>query len=102
VRGSVELLRSAVENVVRNAVRYTAPGTVVEVSLRWRMDTAILNVRDRGPGVPESELAHIFEPFYRVSEARERSSGGRGRGLSVADRTVKLHGGSIYAENLAD
>jgi len=100
VRGSAELLRSGVENVVRNAIRYTAPGTVVEVTLRWRLDTAILNVRDHGPGVPEAELAHIFEPFYRVSEARERTSGGVGLGLSIADRTIKLHGGTIRAENV--
>lgn len=100
VRGSTELLRSGVENVIRNAIRYTAPGTAVEVTLRWRMDTAVLTVRDHGPGVPESELAHIFEPFYRVSEARERASGGVGLGLSIADRTIKLHGGSIRAENV--
>ncbi|MGH9570429.1 MAG: ATP-binding protein, partial [Candidatus Angelobacter sp.] len=102
VRGSSELLRSAVENVVRNAVRYTAPGTAVEVSLKWRLDAAVLSVRDHGPGVPEAELQHIFEPFYRVSEARERTSGGAGLGLSIADRTVKLHGGSIRAENEKD
>ncbi len=53
-------------------------------------DHAILTVRDHGPGVPEAELQHIFEPFYRVGEARERSSGGVGLGLSIADRTVKL------------
>jgi two-component system sensor histidine kinase CpxA len=102
VRGSSELLRSAIENVVRNAIRYTSPGSAVEVWLRWRMDTALLTVRDHGPGVPEQELEHIFRPFYRVSEARERSSGGVGLGLSIADRTVKLHGGSIRAENLPD
>lgn len=100
VRGSTELLRSGVENVIRNAIRYTAPGTAVEVTLRWRMDTAVLTVHDHGPGVPEAELAHIFEPFYRVSEARERSSGGVGLGLSIADRTIKLHGGTIRAENV--
>jgi two-component system, OmpR family, sensor histidine kinase CpxA len=100
VRGSAELLRSGVENVIRNAIRYTSAGTTVEVTLRWRMDTAVLTVRDHGPGVPESELAHIFEPFYRVSEARERSSGGVGLGLSIADRTIKLHGGTIRAENV--
>jgi two-component system sensor histidine kinase CpxA len=66
------------------------------------METAILTVRDHGPGVPEPELQHIFEPFYRVSEARERSSGGVGLGLSIAERTAKLHGGSIRAENTAD
>lgn len=102
VRGSIELLRSAVENVVRNAVRYTALGTAVEVTLDWRLDTAVLTVRDYGPGVPAGDLQHIFEPFYRVSEARERTSGGVGLGLSIADRTVKLHGGSIRAENLPD
>ncbi len=100
VRGSSELLRSAVENVIRNAIRYTATGTAVEVWLRWRLDTAVLTVRDHGPGVPESELGHIFEPFYRVSEARERTSGGVGLGLSIAERTVKLHGGVIRAENV--
>jgi two-component system sensor histidine kinase CpxA len=102
VRGSVDLLRSAVENVVRNAVRYTNEGTSVDVSLRWHMDTAVLSVRDHGPGVPEAELQHIFEPFYRVSEARDRASGGVGLGLSIADRTVKLHGGTIRAENARD
>jgi signal transduction histidine kinase len=102
IRGSSDLLRSAVENVIRNAIRYTAEGTAVEVALHWRLDTAVLTVRDHGPGVPEAELKHIFEPFYRVSEARERASGGVGLGLSIADRTVKLHGGIIRAENLAD
>ncbi len=102
VKGSSELLRSAVENVIRNAIRYTAEGTAVEVSLSWRLDTAILTVRDHGPGVPDSELQHIFEPFYRVSEARERSSGGVGLGLSIADRTVKLHGGSLRAANTTE
>jgi two-component system sensor histidine kinase CpxA len=92
-------LRSAIENVIRNAVRYTPTGGAVEVSLRWKLDTAELTVSDQGPGVPETELKHIFEPFYRVSEARERTSGGAGLGLSIADRTVKLHGGSIEASN---
>jgi two-component system sensor histidine kinase CpxA len=100
VRGSSELLRSGVENVIRNAIRYTTEGTAVEVSLTWKLDTAVLTVRDHGPGVPEAELAHIFEPFYRVGEARERSSGGVGLGLSIADRTIKLHGGTIRAENV--
>ncbi|HEX4606102.1 MAG TPA: ATP-binding protein [Candidatus Angelobacter sp.] len=100
VRGASELLRSGVENVVRNAIRYTAEGTAVEVSLTCPPGSAVLTVRDYGPGVPEAELTHIFEPFYRVGEARERSSGGVGLGLSIADRTVKLHGGSIRAENV--
>ena len=99
VRGSSELLRSGIENVIRNAIRYTAEGTAVEVSLTTKSDRAVVTVRDHGPGVPDSELQHIFEPFYRVSEARERSSGGVGLGLSIAHRTVKLHGGNIRADN---
>ncbi|HZS26947.1 MAG TPA: ATP-binding protein, partial [Candidatus Angelobacter sp.] len=102
MRGSVELLRSGIENVIRNAIRYTAEGTAVEVSLTAKLDMALITVRDHGPGVPEAELGHIFEPFYRVSEARERSSGGVGLGLSIAERTVKLHGGSIRAANAHD
>lgn len=102
VRGSEELLRSGIENVVRNAIRYTAEGSAVEVSLTCKLGTAQITVRDYGPGVPEAELQHIFEPFYRVSEARERSSGGVGLGLSIAERTVKLHGGTIRAANAHD
>jgi two-component system sensor histidine kinase CpxA len=102
VTGSLELLRSAVENVIRNAVRYTAERSAVEVSLSWKLDTAVLTVRDHGPGVPEGDLQHIFEPFYRVSEARDRASGGAGLGLSIADRTVKLHRGTIEARNVED
>jgi two-component system, OmpR family, sensor histidine kinase CpxA len=102
MRGSVELLRSGIENVVRNAIRYTMEGSAVEVSLTTRLDSALITVRDHGPGVPESELEHIFEPFYRIGEARERSSGGVGLGLSIAERTVKLHGGSIRAANAPD
>ena len=99
VKGSPELLRSAVENVIRNGIRYTAEGTAVEVALHAWPDDAVLTVRDHGPGIPDADMKHIFEPFYRVSEARERSSGGVGLGLSIAERTVKLHGGSILAEN---
>jgi len=102
VNGSVELLRSAIENVVRNAIRYTRERTAVEVGLYWKLETAELTVCDHGPGVPESELQHIFQPFYRVSEARDRASGGAGLGLSIADRTVKLHGGTIHARNVED
>jgi two-component system, OmpR family, sensor histidine kinase CpxA len=103
LRGDPELLRSAVENVVRNAVRHTPDGTAVEVGLR-RLDAARVRiwVRDRGAGVPEAALPFIFEPFYRVSAARDRATGGVGLGLTIAHRTVRLHGGSLRAANAAD
>jgi signal transduction histidine kinase len=101
--GKRELLRSAVENVVRNALRYTADGTSVEVSLRHEKrasgSEAVICVRDHGKGVPQESLADIFTPFYRVGDSRERSSGGSGLGLSIADRAVRLHGGQLKAAN---
>jgi len=101
--GSPDLLRSAVENVVRNAVRYTAEGTEVQVDLacvgsdggRW----AAIRVRDHGPGLPESELGNVFRPFYRLANARERETGGTGLGLAISERAVRLHGGTIHASN---
>ena len=103
VDGSSQMLRQAVENVVRNALRYTAEGTSVEIRLHERCDgdraDALVAVRDHGPGVPEEALAHLFEPFYRVAEARDRQTGGTGIGLAITDRAVRLHGGTVSAAN---
>jgi two-component system sensor histidine kinase CpxA len=99
VLGSVNLLRSAVENVLRNAVRYTKDRTVVDVSLKRENGHAILKISDHGGGVPEDELANLFRPFYRVGEARERKTGGTGLGLAIAERAVKAHKGTITATN---
>ncbi|MGA2978031.1 MAG: ATP-binding protein [Terriglobales bacterium] len=104
VEADPDLLRSAVENVVRNATRYTAEGTTVEVRLE-RQQTAhgeeeiIVRVLDCGPGVPEEALPKIFEPFYRLDDARNRQTGGAGLGLSIADRAIRLHGGQLRASN---
>ncbi len=101
--GYTELLRRAVENVVRNAVRFAPTESAVEVRLERAMvegrPMAQLHVRDRGPGVPESYLKEIFQPFFRVSESRERRSGGTGVGLAITERAVRLHGGSVRAKN---
>ncbi|MDQ2856434.1 MAG: ATP-binding protein [Acidobacteriota bacterium] len=100
--GTEELLRSAVENVVRNAVRYTAEGTEVEVALQLRNgseNSAVISVRDHGQGVPEEAMDKIFHPFYRTEDARDRESGGSGLGLAIASRAVRLHGGSVQAVN---
>ncbi len=100
--GTPDLLRSALENVVRNAVRYTPENTEVEISLRCAPDeTALIRVADRGGGVPETELEAIFRPFHRTSGARDRASGGAGLGLTIAARAVELHGGHIGASNAA-
>ena len=103
VSGDPNLLRSAIENVLRNAVRFTRVGTAVEVALQTTKvtsaDEAIISIRDHGPGVPEQELAKIFIPFYRVTDARSRDSGGVGLGLAITERIVRLHGGRIQAIN---
>jgi len=104
-KGTEELLRSAVENVVRNAVRYTAEGTEVEVALRVKNDNenpAVISVRDHGQGVPENAMDKIFHPFYRTEDARDRESGGSGLGLAITSRAVRLHGGSVTAANAID
>lgn len=99
LEGAGELLRSAFENVLRNAIRYTAENTRVLVELECNSGLMSLTVSDYGPGVPEKDLPHLFEPFYRVAEARDRQSGGAGLGLAIAERTVRLHGGSVEALN---
>lgn len=113
IDGLPNLIRRAIENVVRNAVHYTAEGTEVEIQLftdsgaaptaaATRSDErAIIVVRDHGSGVPDDALSEIFRPFYRVDEARDREAGGVGLGLAIAERAVRLHGGDVEAANAA-
>jgi signal transduction histidine kinase len=100
IMGARDLVRSAVENVVRNAVKYTRPESPVLIHLvRGSGNQAAIVVEDEGPGVPADALGHIFEPFYRVDEARDRQSGGAGLGLAIVKQIVALHGGSVTAAN---
>jgi len=101
VDGDGELLRRAIENVVRNAIRYAPPESKVEVALENGGGQVRVRVRDYGPGVPEAALAHLFDPFYRVEPDRNRGSGGVGLGLSIARRAVELHKGTLKASNAA-
>lgn len=103
--GVPALLRSAFENVMRNAVRHAPEGTSVQVSLDCLKDgadesEATLRVRDSGPGVPEEALKDIFRPFYRVDDSRTRETGGVGLGLAITERAVRLHSGTVSAANL--
>jgi len=129
VIGSPSLLHSAIENVVRNAIRYTDEGTKVELRLEQDAKSAaesgvvdigrkriglheahketdgagnaeaVVRVTDSGPGVPEESLDKLFRPFYRIDDARGRQTGGVGLGLAITDRAVRLHGGSISVSN---
>jgi two-component system, OmpR family, sensor histidine kinase CpxA len=103
VEGHPELLNSAIENVIRNAIQYTDEGTQVEVEInsgdRDGHTLVQITVRDFGPGLPEEDLGKIFMPFYRTNESRDRQSGGVGLGLAIAERVVRMHHGTILAEN---
>lgn len=102
VSGDPALLHSALENIVRNAVRHTSENTAIDIALARdpeRRGSLLLEVRDHGPGVPEALLARLFEPFVRVDSARSRDQGGAGLGLAIAQRAIRLHGGEVTAEN---
>lgn len=92
---------AAIENVVRNAIRYTRAASAISIALEQTEHEACLTICDEGPGVPENQLTQIFEPFYRVERDRGRTSGGTGLGLAIAARVLSAHGGRIDAQNLA-
>jgi two-component system sensor histidine kinase CpxA len=99
VKGDPELLRRAVENVIRNAIRYSPKDSEIEIGLVRENGKVLVDVRDRGPGVPDEALPRLFDPFYRVETDRDRASGGIGLGLSIARRAIELHKGIIRARN---
>ena len=102
IHGDIGLLHSALENVIRNAIRFTAENSCIELSLgRDPANPAQveIRIRDHGPGIPDEMLGRIFEPFVRISEARERLSGGYGLGLAIANQAITLHGGKMTAQN---
>ena len=97
--GYPSLMRSALENVIRNAIRHAPESTSVEVVLAAEDGSVSVTVRDHGSGVPDEHLETLFEPFSRVADARERATGGAGLGLAITRRAVEIHGGSVAASN---
>jgi two-component system sensor histidine kinase CpxA len=99
INGNRDLVRSAIENVLRNAVRYSPQDAPVDVSVARAEAGVVILIRDRGPGVPDKDLERIFEPFYRVAESRDRDTGGAGIGLAISAQVMMAHGGSAKAAN---
>jgi two-component system sensor histidine kinase CpxA len=100
--GNKMLLSRAIENIVRNALRYSTRDKPVAVKLHAKDQLIQLTIRDHGPGIPEADLPHIFEPFYRVDGARNAKSGGYGLGLAIAQKSLSLLKGKICAANAED
>jgi two-component system sensor histidine kinase CpxA len=100
LNGDDGLLRSAVENVVRNAIFYSGQEGKIEVRAGKVGDTAVVSVRDNGPGVPENALPLLFKPFYRVDDSRGTTTGGMGLGLAIVRNAVAVHGGTVSAKNV--
>lgn len=98
VQGNPHLLERALENVIRNAIKYSPKNAALDVEVDIREKSALVRVCDHGPGIPEAELAKVFEPFSRGASAC--GHGGFGLGLAIARGAVRLHGGSICAKNL--
>jgi signal transduction histidine kinase len=99
VMGDPELLRRAIENVLRNAIRHSPACEPIELMAGGDANMAVISIRDRGPGVPDGALQNIFQPFFRVETDRGRQTGGAGLGLAIAERAIAVHKGSVKAEN---
>lgn len=99
VMGDRVRLASAIDNVLRNAIRHTDPDAPIRVTLRSAGDRLELDIVDGGPGVPPDALPHLFEPFYRVRDGARPDGEGSGLGLSIAMASIAAHGGGIAARN---
>jgi signal transduction histidine kinase len=99
VVGDRRLVARALDNVVRNAIQFSPPGSEIEIALRDDVGQVIVEIQDRGPGVPEGMLSRIFEPFFKVDDVRQAATGGVGLGLAIVQRIVQVHNGWISATN---
>lgn len=99
VHGNPELLRRAIENVLRNAIRFSPAGGEVGIVVTASAGQASVTIRDQGPGVPAEALPHLFDAFYRVAQTGPDAGKGYGLGLSIARRAMELHKGAIVARN---
>lgn len=99
VRGDDLMLKQLFQNLLENAIRHTASGGSISVSVVREGKFAVIQIRDTGIGIPGEHLPHIFERFYRVDKARSRADGGLGLGLSISSHIAELHGGRIAVES---
>ena len=99
VEADIGLIERALSNLIDNAIQYTPEGGTVQVQVRAVADGVCVAVEDTGPGIPEDDLPHIFERFYRVDKSRDRERGGAGLGLAIAHKILELHDGSLTVDS---
>jgi signal transduction histidine kinase len=97
--GRPQALKRCLGNLLDNAVKYGNSAVMLVDDAPERL---VIRIRDRGPGIPRTELEHVFEPFYRLEGSRSRDTGGTGLGLSIARQIARLHGGSLTLHNVKD
>jgi len=95
-------ISGALDNVIRNGIRHTQTDSSVDINLLVQEYNVCVNIRDHGEGVEEEKLEHLFDPFFRASEAREHDGSGYGLGLAIVRRAIEMHGGNIVAHNHPD
>jgi two-component system sensor histidine kinase CpxA len=95
-----QILSSALDNVLRNAIKYA--NNEITVTLKQTTNDIEITISDDGPGVPEDDINNLFEPFFRVSQSRQRNSGGTGLGLAICKHAILAHNGSIKLHNQKD
>lgn len=94
------LLRSAIENIIRNALRYTPDDQPIQITVFTQENEVVITIEDSGPGIPEEKMSRVFDPFFRADDSRTQRTGGFGLGLAIAKRAILLHKGHIEAKNL--
>lgn len=99
VTGNQKLIERAIENILRNALKYSPDAGTVSVELKRAGSQATIGISDQGPGIPEDELKKVFSPFYCLSQDRNPQKGGIGLGLAIAERAIRLHQGHITLSN---
>ncbi|EKE08257.1 MAG: Sensor protein [uncultured bacterium] len=102
ITADADLLELAILNILENGIKYAKGPPQLEISIQKEERAVQLKIRDNGIGIPESDLARIFDRFYTVNKARSRKSGGAGLGLSIVKTIVEKHSGAVHAESIAD
>ena len=94
-------IEQVVINIISNAIKYTPDGGQIDIKLmKTQRDSVIINIKDNGIGIPQEDISHLFERFYRVEKSRNQDAGGTGLGLAIAKELVEAHGGSIKIDSV--